>query len=64
MQKVKLSRQVILASFIWLTDDRAVYSYGDEDNPQFLYLTKYVWEEMGNPESLTLTIQPGDLLNG
>jgi hypothetical protein len=61
---VRLSRQQLLASFIWLTDDRAVYSYGDDDNPQFLYLMKHIWEEMGRPDNLTLDIQPGDQLNG
>lgn len=59
-----LTRQQLLATFIWLTDDRAVYSYGDEDNPQFLYLTREVWEDMGKPERLTISITLGDSLNG
>lgn len=51
-------------SFLWLVDSAAVFAYGDEDDPDYLNLSQEVWEDMGKPTAITVTIQPGDLLNG
>lgn len=64
MPAVKLSRQEHLASLLWQVDDRVAFSYGDEDSPEFLYLTARHWLDMGKPKAITVTIEPGDSFNG
>lgn len=59
----QLTRRATIATFLWLADDKAIFSYGDEDRPFFHYETRADWEDMGSPTSLTLTVEPGDLLN-
>lgn len=48
--------------FVWLVDDEAVFS-DDGDNPKFLHLPGEVWDDMGTPTQITVTIEPGDRLN-
>lgn len=31
--------------------------------PEIFYLTSQNWEDMGSPNSITVTVHPGDLLN-
>ena len=50
--------------FLWLADDNAVFSYGDEQTPTFFTITAGAWEDMGQPETITIVITPGDALNG
>lgn len=50
-------------TFLWLVDSAAVFAYGDEDDPDYFNLSKEAWEDFGKPQTLTVTIQPGDLLN-
>lgn len=59
----QLTNQRLLATFMWLTDDRAIYWYGDEDAPFYFPMDKEAWEDMGKPAEVTLDITPGDLLN-
>lgn len=54
----------ILASFIWQVDETIAFSHGDEDCPLYFYLSPATWEDMGNPKTLTITVTPGDQLNG
>ena len=37
---------------------------GDESRGHILSVNREVWDEMGSPEAITVTIEPGDLLNG
>jgi hypothetical protein len=60
----QLTRSQHLASFLWLTDSTAIYSYGDEDAPNFYKVDEQSWVDMGKPAALTITVEPGDLLNG
>lgn len=53
-----------VASFLWVSDDVVIFSYGGEDTPEFLKVSDVTWRDMGKPETLTVTITPGDLLNG
>lgn len=59
-----LSRSTFTMGFVWLADEFAVYSYESPDVIQFLRVAEREWEDMGRPETITVTIQPGDLLNG
>lgn len=36
----------------------------DGDLPHTHYLPRDVWEDLGRPDAITVTIDPGDLLNG
>ena len=56
------SRHVM--DFIWQVDDRAMFSYGDEDDPSYFHIDAQSWEDMNKPLSITVTVEPGDLLNG
>lgn len=51
-------------NFLWLTEDRAIFTYGDEENPSFYHMKGEDWEDFGKPKHITVTIEPGDLLNG
>lgn len=31
--------------------------------PEAIYITKKNWEDMGSPEIITVTVNPGDILN-
>lgn len=59
-----LTKSRHLASFLWLTDDTAIYSYGDEDKPNFYKCSEEDWADMGKPEMLTITVTPGNSLVG
>lgn len=51
------------------TDDRSLVSFASlvsDDDPtiyRYLDIAPDVWEGMGRPESVTVTVEPGDLLN-
>lgn len=62
--RAALSQSRLQMSFLWLVDSAAVFAYGDEDDPDYLNVSREVWEDMGQPRTITVTIQPGDLLNG
>ena len=53
-----------LGAFLWRVDDHAVYSYGDDDHPVYFTLPAVSWEDMGKPATITITVIPGDTLNG
>lgn len=59
-----LSKQQHIAAFMWVIDNNAAFSYGDEDSPRFFYMSAQDWFDMGKPQSITITIAPGDALNG
>lgn len=61
--RAALSQSQLQMTFLWLVDSAAVFAYGDEDDPDYLNISREVWEDMGKPQTLTVTIQPGDLLN-
>lgn len=63
MPAVKLTRQEHLASLLWQVDDRVVFEYGDELTSLFFYMDAEAWQDIGQPKSITITIQPGDHLN-
>jgi len=37
--------------------------FTDPSHPRNIVLSRVEWAEMGNPEVITVTIEPGDLLN-
>lgn len=59
-----LTNQKFLMTFMWLVDDKAKYTYGDDSNPSFFSMSQEAWEDMGSPRQITVTIEPGDTLNG
>ena len=61
-----LTRSTFLLSFVWQADTRAIFSYDphEDGNPIFWAMEADKWEDMGSPRVVTVTIQPGDLLNG
>ena len=61
-----LTRSTFLLSFVWQADTRAIFSYDplEDGNPIFWAVEADRWVDMGKPETVTVTIQPGDLLNG
>jgi hypothetical protein len=52
-----LTKQKVVLEFLWRLDERVVY--GDEEH-RYWYMTPDVWEDMGKPEKITVTITPGD----
>lgn len=36
---------------------------GDPSSMEVYYLDRGVWEEMGRPAAITVTVEPGDTLN-
>lgn len=64
MDKVQVTQRRSVATFLWQIDNRVAFSYGDEDHPDFYYMDADLWEDMGKPEAITITVVPGDLLNG
>jgi hypothetical protein len=60
----QLTSSRLLASFIWQIDNRVTFSYGDEADPDFFLMDADKWLDMGKPETITITVEPGDLLNG
>lgn len=61
-----LTKTRITLSFVWQADTRAIFSYDPDEsgNPIFWAIEAEKWLEMGKPETVTVTIQPGDNLNG
>jgi hypothetical protein len=49
------------------TEDAAHVLFNREDSDEPVYhswsMRRDDWEEMGSPETITITIEPGDLLN-
>jgi hypothetical protein len=64
MYMVKLPKLEHLATFMWVIDGNAAFSYGDENSPRFFYMNAEDWLHMGKPDTITLTIEPKDALNG
>lgn len=50
-------------TFMWLVDEHAKFTYGDDSNPSFFSMSQEAWEDMGSPREITVTIRPGNLLN-
>lgn len=59
-----LTRTRIAMTFMWLIDDHAKFTYGDDSDPSFFSMGAEAWQDMGQPRVITVTIEPGDLLNG
>ena len=59
-----LTKQDILMTFMWVVDEWAKFTYGDDSNPSYFSMSKEAWEDMGQPRMITVTITPGDSLNG
>ena len=59
-----LTRTRIAMTFMWLIDDYAKFTYGDDSDPSFFSMGAEAWNDMGQPRLITVTIEPGDLLNG
>lgn len=49
---------------MWVIDNTAAFSYGDEDAPRFFYMSAMDWFDMNKPATITISIAPGDALNG
>ena len=58
-----LTESRVLMTFMWLVDDKAKFTYGDDSDPSFFSMSGEAWTDMGSPRQITVTIQPGDLLN-
>lgn len=50
-------------TFMWLVDDKAKFTYDSDADPSFFSMSAEAWQDMGQPRVITVTIQPGDLLN-
>ena len=59
-----LTKSQSVMTFMWLVDDKAKFTYGDDSDPSFFSMSSEAWEDMGQPRVITVTIEPGDLLNG
>lgn len=59
-----ISRQTSLAEFMWQVDEKAVFAHGDADHPDYFYMSVHAWYDMDKPKKITITVMPGDLLNG
>lgn len=46
----------------WLMFTRDIDEPGDI--PDSLVIDRDTWDEMGSPDSVTITVEPGDQLNG
>lgn len=51
-------------TFMWLVDDKAKFTYGPDADPSFFSMSEEAWQDMGQPRTITVTIEPGDSLNG
>ena len=58
-----LQKSQHLMTFMWLVDDKAKFTYGDDSDPSFFSMSGEAWEDMGQPRTITVTIEPGDILN-
>jgi hypothetical protein len=58
-----LTKQRTVYSFMWLVDDKATFTDGEEESPRFFEMNGADWDDMGKPETITVTVEPGDLLN-
>ena len=58
-----LTKSRICMSFMWLVDDKAKFTYGDDSDPSFFSMSEEAWQDMGQPREITVTIEPGDILN-
>ena len=59
-----LTKQKFLMTFMWLVDDKAKFTYGDDSDPSFFSISQEAWEDMGQSRTITVEITPGDSLNG
>lgn len=59
-----LTQSRILMSFMWLVDDKAKFTYGDDSDPSYFSMGEEAWNDMGQPREITVTIEPGNQLNG
>lgn len=59
-----LTKQSLVLDFVWLVDDKATFSYDDGGNMVFWAVDGQAWADMGQPRKITVTIEPGDRLNG
>lgn len=60
-----LTQSRLLLQFVWQADTRAIFSYDplEDGNPIFWAIEAEKWIDMGKPEVITVTVQPGDQLN-
>ncbi len=58
-----LTKSTTIMVFMWLVDDKAKFTYGDDSNPSYFSMSAEAWEDMGQPRTITVTVEPGDLLN-
>lgn len=59
-----LTSHKTVMTFMWLVDDKAKFTYGDDSEPSFFSMSEEAWTDMGSPRQITVTIEPGDSLNG
>ena len=62
---MKLSKQRVIMHRCTTNDytERFQEDFTDCGHPRNLVLSKVDWTDMGSPEIITVTIEPGDLLN-
>lgn len=58
-----LTQQRIVMTFMWVVDEHAKFTYGDDSDPSFFSMSREAWQDMGQPRVITVTIEPGDTLN-
>lgn len=63
-----ISKSTLVLNYNFYTDQEVTFDNYDEDNltnPHYLdiIITRRLWEDLGSPESITITIEPGDKLN-
>lgn len=59
-----LQKSQHLMTFMWVVDEHAKFTYGDDSDPSFFSMSREAWQDMGQPRVITVTIEPGDKLNG
>jgi hypothetical protein len=67
-----LTAQVSVLDFLHAEGDIATFVYKGNDlendnpsnHPRRIEITRQVWEDLGKPENITVTIQPGDQSTG
>ena len=67
MARLNESQTVLDRSDSSDSDEEVYFDKGDDEpspsNLRDLYIPRQMWEDMGNPDKITVTVVPGDALN-
>jgi hypothetical protein len=57
------SRSVLPICLKWSQEDNACFYDPIEISTKMVFIKKELWADMGSPNTITVTIEPGDCLN-